>query len=48
MTGDPLVERMRQVKKTFGGKSGSYLKDLIYRLFDVEVGKRPMGRVIGR
>jgi hypothetical protein len=44
----PLVERMRQVKKTFGGKSGSYLKDLIYRLFDEEVGKRPMGQVIGR
>jgi hypothetical protein len=44
----PLVERMRHVKKTFGGKSGSYLKDLIYRLFDEEVGKRPMGQVIGR
>jgi hypothetical protein len=44
----PLVERMRQVKKTFGGKNGSYLKDLIYRLFDEEVGKRPMGKVIAR
>lgn len=42
----PLVERMRQVKKTFGGKSGTFLKDLIYRLFDEEVGRRPMGKVI--
>lgn len=42
----PLVERMRQVKKTFGGKSGSSLKNLIYELFDEEVGKRPMGGVI--
>ncbi len=43
---DPLVERMRQVKKTFGSKSGSFLKKLIYRLFDQEVGKRPMGETI--
>lgn len=42
----PLVERMREVKKTFGGKSGSQLKDLIYRLFDAEVGRRPLGEVI--
>jgi hypothetical protein len=43
---EPLLERMRQVKKTFGGKSGSSLKNLIYELFDEEVGKRPMGAVI--
>jgi hypothetical protein len=42
----PLVERMRQIKKTFGNKTGTFLKDLIYRLFDEEVGRRPMGRVI--
>lgn len=42
----PLVERMREVKKTFGSKSGASLKDLIYRLFDTEVSKRPMGEVI--
>lgn len=42
----PLVVRMRQVKRTFGGKSGSSLKNLIYELFDQEVGKRPMGEVI--
>ncbi len=42
----PLAERMRQVKKTFGGKSGSSLKNLIYQLFEEEVGKRPLGEVI--
>ena len=42
----PLVERMRQVKKTFGSKNGTFLKHLIYRLFDQEVGKRPMGETI--
>lgn len=44
----PLVERLREVKKAFGGKTGTFLKDLIYRLFDDEVGKRPMGERIGR
>ncbi len=43
-----LVERMREIKKTFGGRSGSSLKDLIYRLFDAEVGQRPLGQVIRR
>ncbi len=42
----PLIERMRQIKKTFGSKSGTFLKDLIYQLFDEEVGRRPMGQVI--
>lgn len=44
----PLVERMREVKRTFGAKSGTFLKDLIYRLFDAEVGRRPLGQVIRR
>lgn len=44
----PLVERMREVKKTFGAKSGAFLKRLIYRLFDEEVGRRPLGEVIRR
>jgi hypothetical protein len=44
----PLVTRMRDIKKTFGGKSGSTLKNLIYKLFDEEVGKRPLGQVIRR
>ncbi len=43
-----LVERMREVKRTFGGKSGSSLKSLIYRLFDAEVTRRPLGEVIHR
>lgn len=43
-----LIERMRDVKKTFGTKSGTFLKDLIYRLFDAEVGRRRMGQVIRR
>lgn len=42
----PLVERLRDVKKSFGSKSGSFLKSLIYRLFDAEVGRRAMGEVI--
>jgi hypothetical protein len=42
----PLAERMSQVKKTFGSKNGTFLKNLIYRLFDQEVGKRPMGETI--
>ena len=42
----PLVERMREIKKIFGSKSGSTLKKLIYRLFDEEIGRRPMGEII--
>lgn len=42
----PLVARQKEVKKTFGGKSGTVLKNLIYRLFDAEVGKRTFGQVI--
>ena len=41
-----LVSRMRQIKSTFGRRTGSSLKALIYRLFDEEVGRRPMGKVI--
>jgi hypothetical protein len=44
----PLVGRLRQIKKIFGRKSGSFLKDLIYKLFDKEVGRREMGKVIHR
>jgi len=42
----PLVERMREVKKTFGAKNGTFLKNLIYDLFDAEVRRRPRGEVI--
>ena len=44
----PIVERMRKIKKAFGGRSGSYLKNLIYRLFDAEVSRRSLGEVIHR
>jgi len=44
----PLVQRLRQVKTVFGSRSGTFLKDLIYRLFDAEVGRREMGKVIRR
>lgn len=42
----PVVKRMKEVKKVFGDKSGDYLKRLIYRIFDKEVGQRQMGKVI--
>jgi hypothetical protein len=42
----PLAARMKEVKKVFGSKTGTSLKDLIYRLFEKEVGKRPMGERI--
>lgn len=41
-----VVARQKQIKKTFGGKSGTVLKNLIYRLFEAEVGKRALGQVI--
>ena len=44
----PLVERMREVKKSFGSKSGSFLKNLIYQIFDAEVSRLPMGKEIRR
>lgn len=44
----PVVSRMKDVKKVFGNKSGDYLKRLIYRLFDAEVGQRQMGKVISK
>jgi hypothetical protein len=42
----PLVERMHEVKKTFGAKRGTFLKKLIYRLFDEEVSRKSLGEVI--
>jgi hypothetical protein len=44
----PLLERMREVKKTFGSKSGNFLKELIYRIFNEEVSRRRWGEVIRR
>lgn len=41
-----LVARMKEIKKTFGSRTGSSLKDMIYRIFDEEVGKRRLGELI--
>ena len=41
-----LVARMKEIKKTFGQRTGSSLKNMIYDLFDREVGKLPMGKMI--
>lgn len=41
-----LVLHMKQVKSTFGGKSGNTLKKMIYEIFDKEVGERRMGERI--
>lgn len=44
----PLADRMRELKKAFGGWTGTSLKNLVYQLFDEEVGRRPLGQVIRR
>jgi DNA-binding PadR family transcriptional regulator len=43
-----LAARMREVKEVFGAKNGTYLKKLIYELFETEVGQRPLGEIIRR
>jgi hypothetical protein len=43
---EKLVVHMKQVKKVLGGKSGTRLKNLIYELFEREVGERSLGEVI--
>jgi hypothetical protein len=42
----PLALRMREVKRTFGGRSGTWLKNLVYELFDQEIARRSLGQVI--
>jgi len=42
----PIVEGMKEVKNAFGSRSGSSLKDMIYKVFDEEVGRRHLGEVI--
>ncbi len=44
----PIVARMKEVKTAFGGKTGGFLKKLIYQLFDEEVGQRAMGKKISK
>lgn len=41
-----ICERMKQVKKAFGNRSGSRLKKLIYEIFDAEVAKLSHGETI--
>lgn len=41
-----LVEQMRAVKKFFGRKSGTQLKNLVYEVFDEEVKQRRLGELI--
>lgn len=45
---DPIIIRMRDIKRTFGNKSGNTLKNLIYRLFEKEVSQQAMGKEIYR
>lgn len=42
----PIVSRMKEVKSAFGLRSGTSLKDMIYKVFDEEVGRRRLGEVI--
>jgi hypothetical protein len=44
----PLAFRMREVKKAFGNRTGTALKNLVYQLFDQEVARRSLGQVIRR
>jgi hypothetical protein len=37
---------MRRVKKAFGSKSGSYIKNKIYEIFKQEVEQKSLGEVI--
>lgn len=43
---ETLVARMRDLKKAFGSKTGTWLKNRVYQLFDKEVGRRQLGEVI--
>lgn len=43
---ETLASRMREIKKVFGSKTGSSLKNMIYNMFDEEVGRRPLGEII--
>jgi hypothetical protein len=41
-----LVEHMSKVKKLLGGKAGSTLKDLVYKVFGEEVANKSLGETI--
>jgi hypothetical protein len=42
-----LADQMKSVKRVLGSKTGSSLKDMIYKVFDAEIAKRSLGEVIG-
>lgn len=50
LAGEPAYQNicmhMKAVKKLLGNKTGDYLKNLVYKLFDEEVAKLPLGQVI--
>ncbi|WP_435011435.1 hypothetical protein P12x_002746 [Tundrisphaera lichenicola] len=41
-----LCDRMTDVRETFKGKSGDWLKRLVYQIFDEEIANLPLGRMI--
>jgi predicted transcriptional regulator len=41
-----VTERMKNVKKVLGGKTGSALKELIYKVFDEEVKEKDLNDII--
>jgi len=41
-----LIKHMVEVRKVLGRKSGTRLKNLVYKLFETEVGERRRGEVI--
>jgi hypothetical protein len=41
-----LCSRMKDVKEGLKGKSGDWLKKLVYALFDAEIANLPLGQVI--
>ena len=45
---EKLCNHMKQVKKVLGEKSGSYLKNLIYKTFEEEVARQELGEIIDR
>lgn len=42
-----LSERMKDVKRVLGSKTGTYLKDLVYQLFEEEVADKKLNTPIG-
>lgn len=41
-----LTQHMRDVRVEFGAMKGTQIKDLIYKMFDKEVGQQALGQVI--